>query len=237
MSIVEYSVRNSVAYLTLNRSEKLNAIISQMRIEMANHLENALADDDVRVIVVGNTGRAFCAGQDVKEIKDDTITEHQRSEEYIRIFELLRTSPKPTIARIGGYCTGAGMILAMMFDLRIAGESLQMGMTEINLGMPVTLYNPLLRSVVGDAPLRRIVLYSDYIGGEEALRYNAVTEVVPDDRLEVRTDEVAARLASHSPAAVARTKQGWAEDSEGWFGEMIEAVRGGRERWDPIWKD
>lgn len=237
MSIVEYEVRDSVARITLNRPEKLNAIVSEMRVELAMYLEAAVADDDVRVIVVGSAGRAFCAGQDVEEIKDKSFTEEQRSEEYFRIFHTLRTSPKPTIARLNGYVAGAGMILALMFDLRIAGESLKMGMTEIGLGMPVRFYNDLIRKICGEAALRRIVLYSDFISTEEALRYGAATEIHPDATLDARIDELAARLAGHLPSAVHRTKQDWAEATEGWYGEMIERVRKGGDRWEPVWKN
>lgn len=236
MSIVEYEVGDGVARITLNRPEKLNAIVSAMRIELARHLAAAIEDDNVRVIVVAGEGRAFCAGQDVLEIKDRSFGEDRRSEEYIRIFHSLRTSPKPTIARLHGHVAGAGMILALMFDLRIAGESLKMGMTEIGLGMPVRFYNDLIRKICGEAALRRIVLYSDFIGTDEALRFNAITELHPDHGLDARIDQLAGRLAGHLPSAVHHTKKDWADTSEGWFGEMIERVRKGGDRWEPAWK-
>ena len=98
------------------------------------------------------------------------------------------------------------MLLATPCDIRIAGESAKIGMGELNLGLPVLMGAGMLSAVYGEAAMRRVILYADFVSGAEALRLNLVTEMVPDDQLLARVTEVAAKMASRNPEAMRMTK-------------------------------
>jgi enoyl-CoA hydratase/carnithine racemase len=236
MSLVNVAVAAGVARIELNRPDKLNAITSGMRIELSRALADAVADDAVRVIVFGGAGRSFCAGQDVEEIRDRVVLEDARSREFRELYDALRACPKPVIARLHGHVAGAGLQMALLCDLRIAGESARIGMTEFNIGLPVFIGSHLLREVVGEAAMRRLVLYSDFVSGAEALRLGLATEVHPDAALNARIAEIAQGLAARDPDAVRRTKLGWAETTAVWFEEMMEQAGRLRGRMVPEWK-
>jgi len=235
MSVVEMTVANGIARIMMNRPEKLNAVTSEMRIRLMQAFEKANADDEVRAIVLGGHGRSFCAGTDVGEMKENTITYEKRHFEISRLLDAIRSSPKPVVARTQGHCTGTGMLLALPCDLRIASESTKFGMTELNLGLPVLMGAGMMSAVFGEAAMRRIILYADYVSGQEALRLNVATEVVPDDQLDARVDEVAAGLASRVPEAMRMTKASMNELSEKWFRPAMEVAARMRRRLEPEW--
>ncbi len=236
MSIVNATVSGAVATLQLNRPEKLNAVTSEMRLALSAALADAVADPAVRVIVLAGAGRSFCAGQDVDEIRAREVREDARSREFRELYEALRACPKPVIARLHGHVAGAGLQMALLCDLRIAGESARIGMVEFNIGLPVFIGSHLLRSVVGEAAMRRIVLYSDLIPAGESLRLGLAAEVHPDAALDARIGEIAAGLAARVPDAITQTKAAWAETTKGWFDEMMEQAGRMRGRMDPVWK-
>lgn len=236
MSLVEITTVDAIARLTLNRPDKLNAVTSETRRQLADALDAAAADDAVRVIVLAGTGRSFCAGQDVDEMRTREVREEVRTQEYHRLYDALRACPKPVIARLHGHVAGAGLQMALLCDLRIAGDSAKIGMTEFNLGLPVFIGSHLLRGVVGEAAMRRIVLYSDFVSGAEALRLGLATEIHPDAMLDARVDEIARGLAARNPDAVRRTKLGWAETTEPWFSTMMEQAARMRGPIAPEWK-
>lgn len=235
MSVIEMAIADGIARISLNRPEKLNAVTSEMRILLARAFDAAVADPDVRVIVLKGNGRSFCAGTDVNEMKDNSITFEKRHFEISRLLDAIRSSPKPTIAHIQGHCTGTGMLLVTPCDIRIAGEGAKIGMTEINLGLPVLMGAGMLSAVYGETVMRRVILYSDFISGAEALRLNLATEVVPDAELDARVDAVAKQLAARVPEAIRMTKQSFNELSEKWFRPAMETAARLRRRLEPVW--
>ena len=226
-----------VCRLTLNRPEKHNAINPELRLGLIESLEAVIADDDVRVIVLAGAGRSFCAGQDLDELKSDAVPHEQRRLEHRRILDLLRSSPKPVIARCHGHTAGSGMLLAMHCDLRIAGAESVIGMTEMKFGLPMMIGSDAIRNIVGDPAMRRIVLYADFIPAPEALRLGLITEAVPEAGLDARIDEVATLLASRNTEAMRRTKAAWAAYSEGPFNRMYDDAPVQQNRLLPVWKD
>lgn len=224
-----------VCRVTLNRPEKHNALNPEMRLGLIEALEAAIADDNIRVIVLAGTGRSFCAGQDLDELKGSVVPHEQRRAEHRRILDLLRGSPKPVIARCHGHTAGSGMLLAIYCDIRIAGETSAIGMTEMKYGLPVVVGSDAIRNLVGDPAMRRIVLYADFIPAPEALRLGLITEMVPDADLDARIDELATLLAHRNPEAMRRTKAGWAAHTEAWFRQMYDQAPTHQERILPTW--
>jgi enoyl-CoA hydratase/carnithine racemase len=210
--IVLLERRDNVAWLTLNRPRVLNAINSEMRQRLTTLLQNLDQDPDIRAIVLGGAGRSFCAGNDLRESSEgDLALADQRSEEYFLLYDTVRKLGKPLIIRIHGHCTGAALQIALLADLRIAGSDAKIGMTELNVGMPVVIGSSLLLAVVGETVMRRLILLADFVPAEQALAFNLVHEVVADNALNARIAEIAQGLAGRSPAAIKRTKAWWNE--------------------------
>jgi enoyl-CoA hydratase/carnithine racemase len=210
--VVLLECRDKIATLTLNRPRVLNAINSEMRRRLTTLLENLDKDPDIRTIVIGGAGRSFCAGNDLREGGGNNIdTAEQRSEEYFKLYDTVRYLTKPLIIRIHGHCTGAALQIALLADLRIASSDAKIGMTELNVGMPVVIGSSLLLAVVGETVMRRLILMADFVPAEQALAFNLVHEVVDNDALDARILEIAQGLAGRSPSAIKLTKAWWNE--------------------------
>ena len=199
-----------VATLTLNRPGALNAINHEQRTNLLNALQALDANDDVRALVLTGAGRSFCAGQDQKESAAmDAQGAHRRIEAYATLYTAMRKVRKPIVARMHGYATGAGLQLALLSDLRIADRSCRVGMTEFNVGSAAIMGSAFLLPVIGEAAMRRLVMLSDFVAPEEALRMGLLTEVHEEERLDARIQDIAAGLAARAPLGVALTKEWW----------------------------
>lgn len=210
--VVLLDQRDKVAWLTLNRPDVLNAINSEMRLRLTMLLQDLDRDPAIHAIVLGGAGRSFCAGNDLRESASESIElSEQRSEEYFLLYETVRTLTKPLIVRIHGHCTGAALQISLLADLRIGGADAKIGMTELNVGMPVVIGSSLLLAVVGEAAMRRLILLADFIPSDQAAACNLLHEVVPNDALDARVAEIAIGIAGRPPAAIKLTKAWWNE--------------------------
>jgi len=230
-------IENRAARLTFYRPGKLNAVNGELRRALADALEDAARNPEVRAVVLAGAGRAFCAGQDLGELKDRETPEPARATEYLRLYNAIRNCPKPVIARLHGHVAGAGLQMALLCDLRIAGQSARIGMTEFNVGLPVFIGSGLLKAVVGEAAMKRIILYSDFVSGDEALHLNLVTQVVPDEALDARIDDIVSGLAARDPEAVRLTKECWAALSDADYRGIMEYAHRMRGAPAPQWDD
>jgi len=221
------AVDGPVATVTLNRPEVLNALNHAQRANLEHAFKALDADMEVRVIVLTGAGRAFCAGQDQKESAAmDAHGAARRIEGYASLYKVMRALRKPIIARIHGYATGAGLQLALLSDLRIAGPAARLGMTELNVGSAAIMGSAFLLSLVGEAAMRRIVLLSDFLGAQEARSLNLVHEVLPDDgALDARVTAIAQGLAGRPPLGIALTKQWWRVMGDAQFDAAMEHAR------------
>jgi enoyl-CoA hydratase/carnithine racemase len=205
MSFVRIERDSTVAVITLDRDEKLNAIST----EMERELSNALASDDVRssrAVVISGAGRAFSAGADITELADrdpEAILRYYR--ETGGVYEEFASLSQPTIAALHGYCLGGGLELALAADFRIADASAMLGFPEVGLGiLPSSGGTVRATRLLGPAQAKRLILLGDRLSAPEALAAGLVTEVAGDAR--ARALELAHRLAELPPAAVAVAK-------------------------------
>lgn len=194
---VLYETRGPSAWLTLNRPEKLNAINHDLRDTLVRLLDRAVADDDVRVVVIRGAGRAFSAGFDLSEEAAgaiDNVIDWQRElatdvAMTMKVYDL----PKPTIAAVHGWCLAGAMELAMAADLLVASTDARFGEPEIRYGSgPVTLLMPY---VLGQRATRELLLTGDTIDAVEAHRLGAVNAVVAPDELEATVARYVAKIA------------------------------------------
>ncbi len=203
--------KEQVMDIQLNRPERLNAFNDAMLEELANALDDAHQNEAVRVITVSGSGRAFCAGQDLKDVwargRDVNIGEHL-SHYYHPVILALQAIPKPTIAKIQGVAAGAGMSLALACDMRIGSENARFSQAFVKIGLvPDSGSTYWLPRLVGRAKAMEMALLGDMISAEEAYRLGLLNHVVAADALEQFTRTLTHRLAQMPPLALGMIKQ------------------------------
>ncbi len=207
-SLVLVERRGSIAVVTLNRPEKLNAMSFAMKKALAETLRELDADPAVRVIALTGAGdKAFVAGADIAEFQGRTLVEQLRMYQEGTVYDAVDRVTKPLLARIDGYCFGGGLELALACDIRISSERSVFSQAEINLGIiPGGGGSQRLPRLVGLGTALKLTLTGDRIDAAEALRIGLVGEVVPLPLLNRRVDEIAARIASKSAVAARLAK-------------------------------
>ena len=203
------TVTDSVAHITMNRPEAMNAMSRGMITELRLALESAQRDPNVSVIVLSGAGGNFCAGDDLKE------AEAQPPEEFLalildlqRLTRLLLLGEKPTIAAIDGYAVGGGFELALACDFRVATTRARMGCVEARVGMVITGgTSMLLPSLVGQGAAREIVLMADIFDSTFAQQIGLLHRLVEPEQLDAEVQALTNKLLSRAPLAVRESKQ------------------------------
>jgi 2-(1,2-epoxy-1,2-dihydrophenyl)acetyl-CoA isomerase len=199
-----------VATITLNRPAALNALTIPMKERLLAAIQGVAGDTGVRAIVLTGSGRAFCAGQDLKERLDPNAPSlgEELILRYNPIVRALRSAPQPVIAAVNGVAAGAGASLAFACDLRIAADVATFVLAFGRIGLvPDSGATWTLPRLVGAARAAEIALLGDAVSAADALRIGLVSRVVPADALAGEAATMAARLAALSPGATALTKQ------------------------------
>jgi 2-(1,2-epoxy-1,2-dihydrophenyl)acetyl-CoA isomerase len=204
---------DGVRTLTLNRPEAFNSLTLRLKKELLAALRKAAADDTVRAVVITGTGRAFCAGQDLKEhvallrANDPapltTVVEH-----YNPIIATVTGMAKPVIAAVNGMATGAGASLAYACDLRIAAASAKFLMAFANVGLTADSgASWTLPRLIGYGRAMEMMLLAAPVTAERALEIGMVTQVVADDAVLSTARELAARMAAGPTTAYGKIKE------------------------------
>ncbi|MEM7272282.1 MAG: crotonase/enoyl-CoA hydratase family protein [Actinomycetota bacterium] len=212
---IEYTVENRVGTITLNRPDRLNAFNGVMRRELLTLFDEIDADDEVRAVIMTGAGRGFCAGADL-EAGGDTFDAEARGRDAsrvnrdgggtvsLRIFELT----KPIIAAINGPAVGVGITMTLPMDVRLAAESARIGFVFARRGIvPEACSSWFLPRVVGISQAAQWC-YSGRVFGAAEAAAGGLVELVPDDQLLDRANEMAAEIAVHAaPVSVALTRR------------------------------
>lgn len=197
--------REGVGLLRMDRPDALNAIDMAMLDEMVGHLEAAREDPEVRVVVLSSTDySAFSAGADLKEELDHE-GKVERMQKFADLYDLVVGFPKPTLAACHGYTVGGGAEIAVGCDIRIGGSNLQMRFPGAALGVPVGAAR--LVTLCGLGAAKYLLLGSQTVKADEALRIGLISRVAPGAATEEATLELAGRMAEFDPESVARLKQ------------------------------
>ena len=197
--------REGVGLLRMDRPDALNAIDMAMLDEMVGHLEAAREDPEVRVVVLSSTDySAFSAGADLKEELDHEA-KVERMQKFADLYDLVVGFPKPTLAACHGYTVGGGAEIAVGCDIRIGGSNLQMRFPGAALGVPVGAAR--LVTLCGPGAAKYLLLGSQTVKADEALRIGLISRVAPGAATEEATLELAGRMAEFDPESVARLKQ------------------------------
>lgn len=199
----------AIAHIRFNRPQVLNAIDSASAAALLAACKTIAADPSVRVVVIGGEGRAFMAGGDIAQFRDDPAsiptTLIGPLHEALQILTSLRA---PVIASLNGAVAGAGMSLALACDLAIAADNARFNLAYVNLGTSCDLgASWSLPRIVGLRRALEIALLSDTIDAAEALRLGLVNRIVPAEALAEETASLARRLAAGAPAAQGMLKR------------------------------
>ncbi len=210
LECIIYEKHEAVAVIKLNRPRVLNAMNKQLWLDLMAALEQAEADEEVKVVIITGEGRAFSTGADLKDSK------HRTPEEYREYLERLQEAslkiinyPKPTIAAINGYALGSGYELALACDIRLAARDALIGSPEARVTSSVTggAFR-LVQNLVGPGKARELLFTAEYIDGLEAERIGLVNRAVAGPRLMEEAMAMAQKIAANSMISLRKIKQG-----------------------------
>ena len=209
MADLRTEVGDGVATLTLDRPDALNALTVPLKDDLLAALREVAADGAVRAVVLTGAGRAFCAGQDLRErLEPDALAlADEIRRRYNPIVRAMRDLPKPIVGAINGVAAGAGASLAFACDIRIAAEGASFLLAFGRVGLiPDTGATWLLPRLIGWSKAAELALTTDPLSAADAERFGLVARVVPAGELAGAAHELAARLAAGAPRALALTK-------------------------------
>ncbi len=225
--ILKHQVADYVATVTLNRPEAMNALTRELYAELEQALRNAHRDPEVRCVIITGEGRAFCSGDDVKQImlgeqRDATTTRLRdvRPRPTTAAVAVLECD-KPVIAAINGPAVGWGMDLSLFCDIRIASERAKFGELFIKRGLVSDLGGLWrLPQVVGPSKAAELLFTGDVIDAAEAERIGLVSKVVPHDELMDAAMTMARKIAANPPIAMRYMKEGLRRSTYGDLNEI-----------------
>ena len=206
--------KENIAFITLNRPERLNAVTPQMRLELISAFDDVDTDEEVRVMVLTGAGRGFCAGADVGEMvggdEADSGATIRETEVYqslsgrdARLIKRLYDLQKPTIAMVNGAAVGAGFAIALACDLRVGSEKARFMNAFIRIGLSAGWGSPwLYLKVMGLSKALEYLLTGDFLEAQEAERLGVLNRLVSADDLESETMSLARKIANGPPIAI-----------------------------------
>jgi enoyl-CoA hydratase len=206
--IQTYEDGAQVAYVTIERAEKLNALNQAQAIRLTNALVALSDNTNLRAVVLTGAGdRAFMGGADVQELR---VLNPETGRSFIRtihdVCEAIRSCPVPVVGRVNGFCLGAGMEIAAACDFRICAESAVFGMPEVQVGLPSVVEAALLPMLIGWGRTRWLVLTGQSIDATTAYDWGFVEFVVSLAELDQKIEQTVDTLVQAAPQAVRTQK-------------------------------
>jgi methylglutaconyl-CoA hydratase len=207
---IQLSYDSGIATIALNRPDKRNAVSFELVGELMAAMQEIEAST-AQVLILTGSGKAFCAGMDLEELKSLVGKAHDEnvkdSATMATMFRRLYDFPKPTIAAVNGAAIAGGTGIATMCDVTLAVPEAKFGYTEVRIGFVPAIVSSILVWQVGHKIARDLLLTGRLFDAAEANRYGLVNEVVSAERLLERAKEIAAQLMQNSPSSVRATKK------------------------------
>jgi 2-(1,2-epoxy-1,2-dihydrophenyl)acetyl-CoA isomerase len=233
MTFATFEKKGRVAVVTLNRPESRNAIATQQDCDdLSAALRRANDDREINAVVLTGAGKSFCAGGDLKAIRertgigpretpDDTRANYRRG--VHSVIRALADVEVATIAAINGHAIGLGLDIGILCDIRIAGASAKMASSFVKVGIiPGDGGAWILTNAIGASRAAELVLTGDTIDAEEAVRFGLVSRVVPDEALMDEALKLAERVAVNPPRSVRLAKRLLREAQHGRLSDVLE---------------
>jgi enoyl-CoA hydratase/carnithine racemase len=203
-------VRNGAMWITLNRPDALNAISPEVVAGIDAALQQAAADESVRAVVLTGTGRAFCAGADLKFLRSDTsgdVSFERFLASILAMMDRIETCPRPVIAALNGMALAGGLELVLCCDLVIAARSAKIGDAHANYGLlPGGGSSVRLPRKIGPTRAKYLLFTGEFVPAETLVAAGLVNEVVEDADLVPAVERLVAKLAPKSPLVLRRMK-------------------------------
>ena len=195
---------DGIATLTLNRPGQFNALSRALLSKLQIALDEISADDSIRVVIIAASGKAFCPGHDLKEMRssEDKAIHQALFNQCSKMMLTINAMPQPVIAEVNGIATAAGCQLVANCDLAVASEEARFAVSGINVGLFCsTPAVPLSRNLPRKQAMQ-MLLTGDFISAQKAQAYGLINEVVEAGELKQSTRELARKIASKSPHAI-----------------------------------
>ncbi len=208
-----YTIENGIAVLTID-NPPMNALNHVVLGDMRNAIKELLDNEAVRVVIVTGAGKAFVAGADINEIKEQNTKEDGAN--FLKngqdVLNIIENADKPFIAAINGYCLGGGLELALACHIRLADESAQLGLPEIKLGI-IPGYGGTQRStrLFGKGAAYELILSGNFISGRQAELYRVVNRATEKGKVVDEAKELAKAIAARSRLAIKAAMQAIAQ--------------------------
>jgi enoyl-CoA hydratase len=205
---LKFSKESQIATITLSRPKALNALNTELLLELKDIINEISADETIHVLIITGEGKAFAAGADITEMKNFNSTEGLKYGELgASVLRNIQKLKIPSIAVVNGFALGGGCELAMCCDLRIASENAKFGQPEVGLGITPGFSGCVrLSRLAGVAKARELIYTADIISASEAEKYGLVNKVVPAEQLMEAAMEMAKKIASKAQLAVRYSK-------------------------------
>ena len=220
-----YTQNDGVTTITLNRSESYNAFTAEMRSELLQALQTASADTACRVIVLTGAGKAFCSGQDLKDIAGVKVDFNDFLKNgYNPIILAMRNMPKPIVGRINGVAAGAGCSLALACDYCVADE--RASLVEVFVGIGLVLDSGssyFLPKLVGSNKAFELATMGTKVSASQAVSWGMINKAVPHAELEQTAYDWAQEIMTKSPTAIKMLKFGFNLIDDGLVGQQVYA--------------
>ncbi len=205
-----HQVRNNIAFVTLNRPDKRNALNDQLLAELRQAILAAEANEQVRVVVLVGAGKDFCAGADLsqleKSVQASILENLEGASQMAELFIAMRRLKKPIIAAVHGRALAGGAGLASACDMVIAARSAQFCYTETKIGFVPAIVMSIARRNLGEKRAFEILAAAKTFSAEEAAGIGFINRVCDDTDFEAEVEKFAAEVASLSPSALMLTK-------------------------------
>jgi len=206
MSLVLTSIDRGVCTITLADEARRNALSGAMLHELLDAIDVAEAHPNVRVVVLTNQGRTFCAGADLSEQRE-AAPGTRPPVGLVDLLQRIRQSPKPFVGRIDGHCVAGGVGLAAVLDVAVAARGVTFGFTEVRLGLA-----PAMIAVVCLAKMRRVDAQEAFLRGtrfdsDEAARMGLIAHAVAREDLDATVEDVVNDLLAGEPGAIGEIKR------------------------------
>lgn len=209
MSSIGFQLTDGVAFITLNRPDKLNSFNREMALLLQSRLDECASLHEVRAVHITGAGKGFCAGQDLAEVVDPNGPGMQRilSEHYNPIITRLRNIPKPVLVAVNGVAAGAGANIALAGDIVVAAQSASFLQAFSKIGLiPDSGGTYTLPRLIGWQKASALMMLGDKVGAEEAEKLGMIYKVLPDADFAAATRAMAIQLASMPTRALAYIK-------------------------------
>ena len=220
-----YRVKDKVAYVVINREAQRNSISPETVYLFLEYLDKAEADSDVRVVAVTGAGdKAFCSGADLGGGMSGGENEAFRN--YAGLLKRLAGFPKPTVAKVNGYCLAGGTGFMLACDIVIAKNTAKFGTPEVNVGLfPMMIGALIFRNVLRKKAME-MVLLGEKLTADSALEMGLITRSVPPEDLDDEVDRVLASLASKSPIGMKIGKEAFYHMGDMPFEKAVDYLSG-----------